>query len=58
MASVCAGSLALMDAGVPVSDGAAGVAVGLMTRPDPNDPGEIEYKLLTDILVCDIEMFG
>ncbi|XP_041353446.1 polyribonucleotide nucleotidyltransferase 1, mitochondrial-like [Gigantopelta aegis] len=50
MASVCAGSLALMDAGVPVSDAAAGVAIGLVSRPDPDDSSEIQYKLMTDIL--------
>ncbi len=32
MASVCGGSLALMDAGVPVSAPVAGVAIGLVTR--------------------------
>ncbi|KAL3872887.1 hypothetical protein ACJMK2_036068 [Sinanodonta woodiana] len=50
MASVCGGSLALMDAGVPVSDAAAGVAIGLVTKTNPEN-GEIEdYRLLTDIL--------
>uniref|UniRef100_A0A452RWJ1 polyribonucleotide nucleotidyltransferase n=1 Tax=Ursus americanus TaxID=9643 RepID=A0A452RWJ1_URSAM len=50
MASACGGSLALMDAGVPVSSAVAGVAVGLVTKNNP-DKGEIEdYRLLTDIL--------
>lgn len=53
MASVCGGSLALMDAGVPVSAPAAGVAIGLISRYNDNDTKHIEdYKLLTDILVC------
>ncbi|CAG0901104.1 unnamed protein product [Cyprideis torosa] len=52
MASVCAGSLALMDAGVPVPGPAAGVAVGLVTKGDvrsiPDD--DLEYLILTDLL--------
>ncbi|XP_076057062.1 polyribonucleotide nucleotidyltransferase 1 [Oratosquilla oratoria] len=49
MATVCGGSLALMDAGVNVSAAAAGVAVGLVTRYD--DKGQLQqYKTLTDIL--------
>jgi len=43
MATVCGGSLALMDAGVKVSDAVAGVAMGLMKE------GE-EFFVLTDIL--------
>lgn len=51
MASVCGGSLALMDAGVPISAAAAGVAVGLVTVPDPERSYELaDYRLLTDIL--------
>ncbi|XP_077521679.1 polyribonucleotide nucleotidyltransferase 1 [Amblyomma americanum] len=51
MASVCGGSLALMDAGVPISAAAAGVAVGLVTVPDPECSYELsDYRLLTDIL--------
>ncbi|CAG9128227.1 unnamed protein product [Plutella xylostella] len=50
MASVCAGSLALYDAGVPLCAPAAGVAVGLVTRHD--DAGHIaDYRILTDLLV-------
>ncbi|XP_012505290.1 PREDICTED: polyribonucleotide nucleotidyltransferase 1, mitochondrial [Propithecus coquereli] len=50
MASACGGSLALMDAGVPISSAVAGVAIGLVTKNDP-EKGEIEdYRLLTDIL--------
>ncbi len=43
MASVCASSLSLMDAGIPVSGAAAGVAMGLVT----SDQGD--YAILTDI---------
>ena len=51
MATVCGGSLALMDAGVKISEPAAGVAMGLFTRTDENT-GEIsDYKVLTDLLV-------
>ncbi|KAG1926201.1 polyribonucleotide nucleotidyltransferase 1, mitochondrial isoform X5 [Pimephales promelas] len=51
MASVCGGSLALMDAGVPVSSAVAGVAIGLISRASPEKPSEIQdYRLLTDIL--------
>lgn len=52
MATVCGGSLALMDAGVPVSAPAAGVAIGLLTKYSEEDPKNIEdYRILTDILV-------
>ncbi|XP_054714086.1 polyribonucleotide nucleotidyltransferase 1, mitochondrial-like isoform X2 [Uloborus diversus] len=51
MASVCGGSLALMDAGVPISLPVAGIAVGLISVPNEEKPYEIEeYKILTDIL--------
>jgi polyribonucleotide nucleotidyltransferase len=43
MASVCGGSLALMDAGVPIKSPVAGVAMGLIKE------GE-DYAILTDIL--------
>ncbi|KAK9830771.1 hypothetical protein WJX74_006445 [Apatococcus lobatus] len=43
MASVCAGSLALQDAGVPVSRPVAGVAMGLLLFPDG------QHRILTDI---------
>jgi polyribonucleotide nucleotidyltransferase len=42
MASICSSSLALMDAGVPIKEPVAGIAIGLVT--DGKD-----YKLLTDI---------
>ena len=43
MASVCGGSLAMMDAGVPVSDHVAGVAMGLIKEDN-------KFAVLTDIL--------
>jgi polyribonucleotide nucleotidyltransferase len=45
MATVCAGSLALMDAGVPIAKHVSGVAMGLITRP-----ADGKYAVLTDIL--------
>jgi polyribonucleotide nucleotidyltransferase len=42
MASVCAGSLSLMDAGIPVKKAVAGIAMGLITGND-------KYAILTDI---------
>jgi len=52
MASVCGGSLALMDAGVPISAPAAGVAVGLVTQFQGTNTKHLEdYCILTDILV-------
>jgi len=43
MASVCAGSMSLMDAGVPVKKAVAGIAMGLITGDDG------KYAVLTDI---------
>ncbi|MFW6086747.1 MAG: polyribonucleotide nucleotidyltransferase, partial [Myxococcota bacterium] len=43
MASVCGGSLALLDAGVPLKSSVAGVAMGLIKEGD-------DYAVLTDIL--------
>jgi len=45
MATVCAGSLALMDAGVPFPKHVSGVAMGLISRASDN-----KYAVLTDIL--------
>lgn len=50
MATVCGGSLALLDAGIPILSPAAGVAIGLVTRYNENNSIE-QYKILTDILV-------
>jgi polyribonucleotide nucleotidyltransferase len=51
MASVCAGTLALLDAGVPIKAPVAGIASGLMMRKNSQGKGEndYEYKILTDI---------
>ncbi|MFL2835403.1 MAG: polyribonucleotide nucleotidyltransferase [Coraliomargaritaceae bacterium] len=49
MASICGGSIALMDAGVPVSNPCAGISCGLVTEKD--DSGKIvKHVVLTDIL--------
>jgi len=45
MATVCAGSLALMDAGVPMPKHVSGIAMGLITRTTDN-----KYAILSDIL--------
>lgn len=45
MASVCASSLSLMDAGVPVRKAVAGIAMGLVTGDEDKD----KYVILTDI---------
>lgn len=51
MATVCAGSMALMDAGVPIKAPAAGVAMGLVTKFENDDTKHIEnYRILTDQL--------
>ncbi|HEU0275434.1 MAG TPA: polyribonucleotide nucleotidyltransferase [Candidatus Udaeobacter sp.] len=52
MASVCAGTLALMDAGVPVKTPVAGISVGLVTESsdEQSATGEKRYELLTDII--------
>lgn len=51
MATVCAGTMALLDAGVPIKASAAGVAIGLVTKYAPDDPYKLEdYRILTDIL--------
>ncbi|CAK9808881.1 Polyribonucleotide nucleotidyltransferase 1, mitochondrial [Anthophora plagiata] len=49
MATICAGSLALMDAGVPISAPVAGVAMGLITNANYSDLNIEDYKILTDI---------
>ncbi len=45
MATVCAGTLALMDAGVPIKKPVSGIAMGLI-----KNPGEEKYAVLSDIL--------
>ena len=50
MATICGGSLALMDAGVPISSSVAGIAMGLIKE-------ENNYAVLSDIL-GDEDAFG
>ena len=45
MATTCAGTLSLMDAGVPISAPVSGIAMGLI-----KNPGEDKYAVLSDIL--------
>ena len=45
MATVCAGCLSLMDAGVPMKSPVSGIAMGLI-----KNPGEDKYAVLSDIL--------
>ena len=59
MASVCGGTLALMDAGVPLIRPVAGISCGICTINDDKDKIK-EYKLLTDIIgwedaFCDMD---
>uniref|UniRef100_A0A0D3F7N8 Polyribonucleotide nucleotidyltransferase 2, mitochondrial n=1 Tax=Oryza barthii TaxID=65489 RepID=A0A0D3F7N8_9ORYZ len=50
MASVCGGSMALMDAGIPVREHVAGVSVGLVSEVDQTTGDISSYRILTDIL--------
>ncbi|KAF5958685.1 hypothetical protein HYC85_005910 [Camellia sinensis] len=50
MATVCGGSMALMDAGIPLSEHVAGVSVGLVSDVDPSTGIIKDYRILTDIL--------
>jgi len=59
MASVCGGSLALMNAGVELKGACAGISIGICTKLDENDKIE-EYRILTDIMgwedaFCDMD---
>jgi polyribonucleotide nucleotidyltransferase len=45
MASVCGGTLALMDAGVPIAKPVAGISIGMVTDDDNG-----RHELLTDII--------
>src|SRR4051812_6984706 len=58
MASVCGGTLALMDAGVPLIRPVGGISIGICTESDQKENGR--YKLLTDIIgwedaFCDMD---
>lgn len=59
MASVCGGTLALMDAGVPMIRPVGGISIGICTEHDDLDKIS-RYKLLTDIIgwedaFCDMD---
>jgi len=59
MASVCGGTLALMDAGVPLLRAVGGISVGICTEHDDKDVIS-RYQLLTDIIgwedgFCDMD---
>ncbi|KAH0667923.1 hypothetical protein KY285_029129 [Solanum tuberosum] len=50
MATVCGGSMALMDSGIPLREHVAGLSMGLVSEVEPST-GEIkDYRLLTSIL--------
>ncbi|PON52470.1 Polyribonucleotide nucleotidyltransferase [Parasponia andersonii] len=50
MATVCGGSMALMDAGIPLREHVAGVSVGLISEVDPSTGAIKDYRIVTDIL--------
>lgn len=50
MATICGGSMALMDAGILVREHVAGVSVGLVNELDPCTGEIVDYRILTDIL--------
>jgi polyribonucleotide nucleotidyltransferase len=59
MATVCGGTLALMDAGVPMTRPVAGISIGICAEHDEMDKIS-RYKLLTDIIgwedaFCDMD---
>jgi polyribonucleotide nucleotidyltransferase len=59
MATVCGGTLALLDAGVPLTRSVAGISIGICTEHDDSDKIGA-YKLLTDIIgwedaFCDMD---
>ncbi|MCX2744336.1 polyribonucleotide nucleotidyltransferase [Mangrovivirga sp. M17] len=45
MATVCAGAMAMMDAGVPISNPVSGIAMGMVSDPETG-----KYRILSDIL--------
>src|SRR5690606_17881107 len=59
MGSVCASTMALLNAGVPLKAPVAGIAMGLVSDEIENDKGETErrYVALTDILGAE-DAFG
>ncbi len=59
MASVCGGSLSLMNAGVEMKGACAGISIGICTKLDDNDK-IADYRILTDIMgwedaFCDMD---
>lgn len=50
MATVCGGSLALMDAGIPLRSHVGAVSVGLVSVSDSETGRVTDYRILTDIL--------
>ena len=50
MAAVCSGSLALMDAGVPISEHVGAISVGLVMDEDEGTGEVTRHELLTDIM--------
>ena len=50
MASVCGGTLALLDAGVPLKAPVAGISVGLVTEFDAAGSKMLRHQMLTDII--------
>ena len=53
MASVCAGCLSLMAAGVPIHNPVAGISIGLVLKDDQSD-----YRLLSDIMGLEDHQWG
>ncbi len=49
MGSVCASSMAMMDAGIPIRAAVAGASMGLMMYADHKTGAITKYKVLTDI---------
>jgi polyribonucleotide nucleotidyltransferase len=50
MAAVCAGSMALMDAGVPIAEHVGAISVGLVTETDEATGDVTKHALLADIM--------
>lgn len=50
MGATCGSTLALMDAGVPITAPVAGISIGMMSAPTESGSEEDKYVLLTDII--------
>lgn len=56
MDTVCAGSLAVMDAGVPIKNSVLGIAIGLITKLDAKDSTKlIGFTLPSPICTKEIQ---